>query len=72
MSQHFGDLEGVETGIVVHSGTEMKHDCRQKKVLNRCKKINLKLNEKKRVFKVKEVTNLHKRRPSPMMKSSCH
>ena len=72
MSQHFGDLEGVETDIVVHSGTEMKHDYRQKKVLNRCKKIKLKLNEKECVFKVKEVTNLLERRPSPMMKGSCH
>ena len=56
MSKHFGDLEGVETDIDVHAGTEMKHDCRLNSVLNRCKKINLTLNEKKRVFKVKEVT----------------
>ena len=31
MSQHFGDLEGVETDIddiIVDADTEMKHDCR--------------------------------------------
>ena len=58
MSQHFGDLEGVETDIddiIVHAGTEMKHDCRLNSVLNRCKKINLTLHEKKCVFKVKQV-----------------
>ena len=47
MSKHFGVLEGVETDIVVHAGTEMKHDCRLNSVLNRCKKINLTLNVKK-------------------------
>jgi len=49
MSQHFGDLEGVETDIddiIVHAGTEMKHYCRLNSVLNRCKKINVTLNEK--------------------------
>ena len=50
MSQHFGDLEGAETDIddiIVHACTEMKHDCRLNSVLNRCKKTNLTLNDKK-------------------------
>ena len=59
MSQHFGDLEGVETDIddiIVHADTEMKHDCRVNSVLDWCKKINLTLNKEKCVFKVKKVT----------------
>ena len=47
MSQHFGDLEGVETDIddiIVHAYTEMKHGCRLNSILNRCKKINLTIN----------------------------
>ena len=47
MSQHFGDLEGVETDIddiIVHADSEMKHGCRLNSVLNRCKKINLTIN----------------------------
>ena len=38
MSQHFGDLEGVETDIddiIVDADTEMKHDCRLNSVLDR-------------------------------------
>ena len=59
MSQHFGDLEGVETDIddiIVHAETEVKHDHRVHAVLERCEKINLTLNKGKCVFKVKEVT----------------
>ena len=59
MSQHFGDLEGVETDIddiIVHAETEVKHDHRLQAVLERCEKINLTLNKEKCVFKVKEVT----------------
>ena len=59
MSQHFGDLEGVETDIddiIVHAETEVKHDHRVHAVLERCEKINLTLNKEKCVFKVKEVT----------------
>ena len=59
MSQHFGDLEGVETDIddiIVHADTEMKHDCRVNSVLDWCKKINLTINKGKCVFKVKKVT----------------
>ena len=59
MSQHFGDLEGVETDIddiIVHADTEMKDDARLNSVLDRCKKINLTLNKGKCVFKVKQVT----------------
>ena len=44
MSQHFGDLEGVETdidNIIIHADTEFKHDHRLDLVLDRCKKINL-------------------------------
>ena len=59
MSQHFGNLEGVETDIddiIIHADTEIKHDHRLHLVLDRCKKINLTLNKEKCVFKVKEVT----------------
>ena len=59
MSQHFGDLEGVETDIddiIVHAETEVKHDHRVHAVLERCEKINLTLNKEKCIFKVKEVT----------------
>ena len=54
MSQHFRDLEGVETDIddiIIHANTEMKRDCRLNSVLDRCKNINLTLNKGKRVFK---------------------
>ena len=59
MSQHFGDLEGVETDIddiIVHANTEMKCDCGLNLVLDRSKNISLTLNKGKCVFKVKEVT----------------
>ena len=59
ISQHFGDLEGVETDIddiIVHADAEMKHYARLNSALGRCKKINLMLNKGKCVFKVKEVT----------------
>ena len=42
MSQHFSDLEGVETDIddiIVHAETEAKHDQRLHSVLERCEKI---------------------------------
>ena len=58
MSQHFGDLEGVETDIdqiITHADTEMKHECRLNSVLDQCKKINLTLIKGLCVFKVKEV-----------------
>ena len=54
MSQHFGDLEGVETDIddiIVHANTEMKRGCRLNSVLDRCKNINSRLNKGKGVFK---------------------
>ena len=50
MSQHFGDLEGVETAIddiIVHAETEIKHYHRLQAVLERCEKINLTLNKEK-------------------------
>ncbi|XP_015748130.1 PREDICTED: uncharacterized protein LOC107327924 [Acropora digitifera] len=59
MSQHFSDLEGVETDIddiIVHAETEVKHDQRLHSVLERCEKINLTLNKEKCVFKCNEVT----------------
>ena len=59
MSQHFSDLEGVETDIdeiIVHAETEVKHDQRLHSVLERCEKINLTLNKETCVFKCKEVT----------------
>ena len=43
---------------IVHADTEMKHDCRLNSVLDRCTKINLTLNKRKCVFKVKEVTDI--------------
>ena len=58
MSQHFSDLEGIETDIddtIVHAETEVKHDHRLHAVLEQCEKINLTLNKEKYVFKVKEV-----------------
>jgi len=55
-SQHFGDLEGVETDIIVHAETEVKHGHRLRAVLELCEKINLTLNKQKCIFKVKEVT----------------
>lgn len=42
MSQHFGDLEGIETDIddiIVHVETEVKHDHRLQAVLERCEKL---------------------------------
>ena len=42
--------------IIIHADTEIKHDHRLHLVLDRCKKINFKLNKEKCVFKVKEVT----------------
>ena len=62
MSQHFGDLEGVITGIddiIVHADTEVTYDHRLQAVLERCEKINLTLNKEKCVFKVTEVTYMH-------------
>ena len=59
MSQHFGDLEGVETDIddiIVHAETKVTHDQCLQAVLERCEKINLTLNKEKCVFKDKEVT----------------
>ena len=59
MYQRFVDLDGVETDIsdiIVHADTEIKHDNSLHAVLERCEKINLKLNKEKCVFKVKEVT----------------
>ncbi|PFX15247.1 Retrovirus-related Pol polyprotein [Stylophora pistillata] len=59
MSQHFSDLEGVETDIddiIVHAETEEKHDHHLQAVLERCEKINLTLNKEKCIFKLKEVT----------------
>ena len=50
MSQHFSDLEDVETDIddiIVHAETEVKHDRRLHSVLERCEKIDLTLNKEK-------------------------
>ena len=59
MSQHFDDLEGVETDIddiLIHGTTEEEHDRRLESVLERCKKINLTLNQEKCEFKSREIT----------------
>ena len=59
MSQHFGDLEGVETDIddiLVWGSSKKEHDERLRKVLQRCEEINLTLNKEKCEFGVKEVT----------------
>ena len=61
MSQNVSDLEGVETDIddiIVHAETEVKHDQRLHSVLERCEKINLKLNKEKCIFKCEEVTHI--------------
>ena len=61
MSQHFGDLEGVETDIddiIVDADTEMKDDARLNSVLDRCKKINSTLNKGKMCFQ-SQVGDLH-------------
>ena len=55
MSQHFDDLEGVETDIddiLIHGTT----DRRLESVLERCEKINLTLNQEKCEFKSREIT----------------
>ena len=55
-SQHFGDLEGVETDIddiIVHGETEAEHNQILEAVLARCEKIHLTLNKEKCEFKVK-------------------
>ena len=80
MSQHFGDLEGVEIDIddtIVHADTEMKHVCNLNSVLDRCKKMNLTLHKAKCVFKNKEVTLLWSQTytrgdQARWWKSSCH
>lgn len=61
MSQHFGNLEGVETDIddiIVHGETKAKHDQRLEAILARCEKIHLTVNNEKCEFKVKEVTRM--------------
>ena len=43
----FSDIEGVETYIddfIIHGSTEEQHDQRLRQVLDRCRKVNLKLN----------------------------
>ncbi|GFO36184.1 transposon ty3-i Gag-Pol polyprotein [Plakobranchus ocellatus] len=52
----FEDIEGVETDIddiLVWGKNTKEHDERLRKVLNRCRKINLTLNEKKMSFQQK-------------------
>jgi len=66
MSQHLGDLEGVETNIddIVRAETEVKRDHCLQAVLEWCEKINRTLNIEKCVFRVKSptlVTNAHKK-----------
>ena len=59
MSQHFDDLEGMETDIddiLIHGTTEEEHDRRLESVLEWCEKINLTLNKEKCEFKSKEIT----------------
>ncbi|GFO04659.1 polyprotein [Plakobranchus ocellatus] len=57
----FEDIEGVETDIddiLVWGKNTKEHDERLRKVLNRCRKINLTLNEKKCHFNEEEITYL--------------
>ncbi|GFN85126.1 hypothetical protein PoB_001163200 [Plakobranchus ocellatus] len=53
----FEDIEGVETDIddiLVWGKNTKEHDERLRKVLNRCRKINVTLNEKKLSFQQRE------------------
>ncbi|GFO15065.1 Pol polyprotein [Plakobranchus ocellatus] len=57
----FEDIEGVETDIddiLVWGKNTKEHDERLRKVLNRCRKINLTLNEKKCHFNKEEIIYL--------------
>lgn len=59
MSQHFGDLPGVETDIddiLVWGSYPEGHNERLKTVLDKCKSVNLTLNNSKCKFGVTEVT----------------
>lgn len=61
MVEHFSDIEGVEIfvdDILVHAPTEALHDSILKRVLDRCRQINLTLNRDKCRFKRQEVTYL--------------
>jgi hypothetical protein len=58
MNELFSDIEGVEIvmdDILIHGPTIDVHDQRLKKVLQRCRDINLKINPKKTKLCVKEV-----------------
>ena len=57
----FSDIEGVETYIddfIIHGSTEEQHDQRLRQVLDRCRKVNLKLNLSKCEFKKTELQYL--------------
>ena len=57
----FSDIEGVETYIddfIMHGSTEEEHDQRLRQVLDRCRKVNLKLNLSKCEFKKTELQYL--------------
>ena len=54
----FSDIEGVETYIddfIIHGSTEEQHDQRLRQVLDRCRKVNLKLNLSKCEFRKTEL-----------------
>ena len=57
----FSDIDGVETYIddfIIHGSTEEHHDQHLRQVLDRCRKVNLKLNLSKCEFKKTELQYL--------------
>lgn len=61
MYEHFDDIEGVclfVDDLLIYGKTKQEHDERLKKVLQRCREINLKLNQKKCKFCLTEITYL--------------
>ena len=57
----FGDLEGVEIYIddlLVHGKNQVEHDARLLAVLERCRKVNLRLNQKKCKISQQEIKYL--------------
>ena len=61
MVGHFGDLEGVEIYIddmLVHAESKQEHDVRLRRLLDRCREVNLKLNKEKAQIGQSKVTFL--------------
>lgn len=61
VNEIFADIEGVETyvdDLLVHAPTKAEHDTILRRVLERCKEVNLRLNLKKCVFEQDELKYL--------------